>query len=90
MFKLVTLDDFGRVEGEIHSQVVIEGELERLGGDGWDGFGFKIRVLKALGYDVDHPPVHPICMQVYNRIAGSLNRLGKLASARSLCQDLGI
>lgn len=90
MFKLVSLNDFVRVEGEIPPQVVIEGELERLGGGGWDGFCLKVRVLKELGCDVDHPPAYPIQMQVYNQIAVSLNRLGKGASAKSLCQDLGI
>lgn len=90
MFKLVTLDDFVRVEGEILPQVVIEGELERLGGGGWDGFGFKVRILKEVGYDVDHPPTYPIRMQAYNRIAQSLNRLGAKVSAKALCDDLRI
>lgn len=90
MIKLVTLDDFVRIEGHTHPQVVIENELERLGGGGWDGFGFKVRVLKAMGYDVDHPPSFPERMRAYNQIASCLNRLGGAASAQALCDDLGI
>lgn len=90
MFKLVTPDDFVRVEGEVHPQIVIDGELERLGGGGWDGFSFKVRVLKAMGYDVDHPPEFPVRMQAYNQIAESLNRLGTNVSAKTLCKDLSI
>lgn len=50
MFKSVTVNDFYRVEGEALPQSVIEAELDRLGGGGWEGFGFKVSVLKALGF----------------------------------------
>ena len=36
MFKSVTSNDFIRVEGEALPQSIIEGELERLGGGGWE------------------------------------------------------
>lgn len=90
MFKLVTLGDFVRVEGDILPQAAIDGELERLGGGDWDGFGFKVCVLKAMGCDVDHPPAVPVRMQAYNPIAESLNRLGASVSAKALCRVLSI
>lgn len=90
MYQFVTKEDFFRLEGEAPPQLVIDGELQRLGGEGWDGFNFRVRVLKHAGYDVDHPPAYPMRAEAYNRIARSLNRLGDGASAQTLCEDLGI
>lgn len=90
MFKSVTVNDFYRVEGEALPQSVIEAELDRLGGDGWEGFGFKVSVLKALGCDVNNPPPVAVRVQIYNQIGASLNRLGESATAKSLRDDLGV
>lgn len=90
MFKSVTVNDFSRVEGEALPQSVIEAELDRLGGGGREGFDFKVFVLKALGCDVNDPPPVPVRVQIYNQIGASLNRLGKSATAKSLCDDLGV
>jgi len=87
----VDADDLHRVEGPLHNYLKIEGALSELGGPGWDGFGFKVRVLKALGYDVDEKhSADAIKIRAYNSAADAINKLGSNITAEKLLSELGI
>lgn len=91
MLEYVTIDDLYRAEGPLPNHVKIEGALAELGGPGWNGFGFKTRVLKELGYDVDAKgSADEIKIRAYNTAAQAINKLGNKITAEKLLAELSI
>lgn len=91
MLEHVDIEDLYRIEGPLHNHLKIEGALSVLGGPGWDGFGFQVRVLKALGYDVDAKNnTDEIKIKAYNTAADAINKLGSKITAKKLLIELGI
>lgn len=89
MFNHASVEDLHRLEGAAYPQLQIESELERIGGGGWDGFGFRVRVLKAVGYDVDFPPSDQVKIAAYNKVADILNSLPEPRTKIGFCKVLG-
>lgn len=91
MLEHVDIEDLYKIEGSLHKHLQIEGTLSSLGGPGWDGFGFKIRVLKELGYDVDaQGNTDAMKIRAYNTAADAINKLGAKITAKKLLSELGI
>lgn len=91
MLEYVTIDDLHRITGPLPNHVKIERVLTELGGPDWDGFGFKNRVLKELGYDVDAKGnTDAMKIGAYNTAAEAINKLGNKITAKKLLAELGI
>lgn len=90
MFNHASIEDLHRLEGAAYPQLQIESELERIGGGGWEGFGFRARVLKAVGCDVDHPPSDQAKIAAYNKVADILNSLPEPCTKTGFCKVLGV
>ena len=90
MYGRVTPDEFVRIEGPLPIPMRIDTHLEALGGGGWGGFCFKTRLMKVVGYDVDHPTNNDDRSAAYNRVGAALNHLAAKATADRLCVALGI
>ena len=91
MLEHVDIEDLYKIEGSLHKHLQIEGALSSLGGPGWDGFGFKNRVLKELGYDVDaQGNTDAMKIRAYNTAADAINKLGAKITAKKLLSELGI
>lgn len=90
VFQETTVADLCRIQGERPPHLEVESELERLGGGVWEGFAFKNLVLKAAGYDVDHPPSDQQKVNAYNLIATALNSLAVSRTRSKLCDLMGI
>lgn len=91
MLEHVNIEDLYRIEGPLPSYLKIEGVLSSLGGPGWDGFGFKVKVLKELGYDIDAKGnTDAIKIRAYNAAADAINKLGPDVTAKKLLSELGI
>lgn len=91
MLEHVNIENLYRVEGPLPNHLKIEGALSSLGGPGWDGFGFKVRVLKELGYDVDAKGnTDAMKIRAYNAATDAINKLGSKITAKKLLSELGI
>ncbi|SCZ31363.1 MULTISPECIES: hypothetical protein [Pseudomonas] len=91
MLEHVSIEDLNKFEGSLPNHSKIEGALSSLGGPGWEGFGFKVKVLKELGYDVDAKDnTDAMKIRAYNTVADAFNKLGPKITAKKLLAELGI
>ncbi|WP_165353221.1 hypothetical protein [Pseudomonas sp. ACM7] len=91
MLEHVDIEDLCKIEGPLPNYLKIEVALSSLGGPGWDGFGFQVRVLKELGYDVDAKGnTDATRVRAYNAAADAINKLGPKITAKKLLSELGI
>lgn len=49
----IVLADFDRVEGSVPNHILVEAALVKIGGGGWKGEEFKLKILKHFGYDLN-------------------------------------
>jgi len=90
MLPHVEKKDLYRVEGTVPTHVFVLHELEKLGGNGWEGLGFKNHVLKEMGLNVDHNHSDEIKIVVYNKIIDAYNAMKESRDKDVLCDLLSI
>ncbi|MBL8486088.1 MAG: hypothetical protein JNK22_03270 [Rhodocyclaceae bacterium] len=66
----------------------VDSRLVALGGGAYAGLGFKLKALKAAGFDDRGPPVSPARLAAYARLARVLNTQGEAATMDSVIAAL--
>ena len=66
----------------------VDSRLVALGGGAYAGLGFKLKALKAAGFDDRGPPASPARLAAYARLARVLDAQGEAATMDSVIAAL--